>query len=381
MDMLRRVVDEIIQNKVFQVTFTGGEVMLRRKELFYGLEQLINAGVSCAVNSNLRLLRAEDATRLYRLGLRGVMTSVCSYDPTAHDHISQARGVHEDTMRGVHLAQDAGLFVAASMVVTKLNASHVYATGRYLFDQGVRQFFATKASPPVNATNFEQLMITPDELRVVLDDLVRLQDDLGMEVGILECYPLCAYHDAPKYRFVSDRRCSAGITTCTIGATGGVRPCSHSEKDYGNIDAEGLAVSWASMSECRDGSMMPETCLKCSLLAECSGGCRVDAKCSSGAYTALDPYARPETVSNVRVALPILPDVPELMRVGKLHVREEDVGVLCAGPTTFATPAFLTHDTFRILFSIRGRSFRVSDLALMCNTTEENARQLSVKPK
>lgn len=62
-DLLDIVLQELLDNNVFQVTFTGGEVLLRKKELFYGLEKLIQGGISCAVNSNLTLLTLEDAKK------------------------------------------------------------------------------------------------------------------------------------------------------------------------------------------------------------------------------------------------------------------------------------------------------------------------------
>lgn len=359
-ELLNRTVHEIITNKVFQVTFTGGEVFLMRKALFSGLEQLIGAGVSCAVNSNLTLVRADDAMRMYELGLRGVMTSVCSHDPQTHDHISQNVGAFSATMSGMRIMQEAGLFVAVSMVVTRHNVSHVYETGKAMHKAGVTQFFATKASPPVNAIGFGQHLVTQQELLNVLEELHRLKEEFGMEVGILECYPLCAYTDMERYSFASDRRCSAGITTCTVGADGGVRPCSHSELVYGNVETNGLRDSWNMMVNQRDGSLLPTVCKTCTLLAHCSGGCRVDALCCNGRYDSPDPYAQPERVHEVRVALqvPVSAKPHDRFRVNPtLRIRKESFGVLAASERMLATPSLLTNDTYTLLYSLGNTTF------------------------
>lgn len=378
-NLLEKTIDELIKNKVFQVTFTGGEVLLRKNELFYGLEKLIHAGISCAVNSNLTLLTTADAKRLYEIGLRGIMTSVSAHIPSLHDYISQRNSAFAKTMAGIQCAQEAGLFVAVSMVVTKLNVHHVYETGKAMNRIGVRQFFATKASPPVNAINFDKFLISNEELQQVLESLHRLKADLGLDVGVLECYPLCGHADPERYSFVADRRCSAGVTTCTIGADGGVRPCSHSEVVYGNIAIDGLARAWQNMTDQRDGSQLPQTCKSCSLLAECSGGCRVDAMCCNGQYDTLDPYARPEQVSIIK----LIPRFPE--RIGKglhfkvestLHTREESFGVLCASAETASMPALLTHDTRDLLAALNQSSFTTEDISAVTGASLEDAETL-----
>ncbi len=365
-DLLEKVVSDLIDSNVFQVTFTGGEVLLRKKELFFGLEQLIRAGVSCAVNSNLTMMTYEDATKLYELGLRGVMTSVSSHLASNHDHIFQRKGAFDFTMQGIENAQKAGLHVAVSMVVTSHNVDQVYETALAMKARGVMEFYATKASPPVNAVNFDQFMVTQQQLQAMLETLQSLKLDEGIEVGVLECYPLCSYGHTGRYSFVSDRRCSAGVTTCTIGADGSVRPCSHSDVSYGDIANEGLKAAWFGMTDQRDGSLLPETCKQCKLLSSCSGGCRVDAFCCNGSFDTLDPYASPERVSRIELPsneLELLKPGQLLMVPSFLRARAEEFGVLCASEKTMAMPALLTADTYALINSLKGQVFTAEDVS------------------
>lgn len=378
-DLLNDVIHELLENKVFQVTFTGGEVLLRKEELFYGLEKLIQGGVSCAVNSNLTLLTAEDAKHLYDLGLRGIMTSISSHESNLHDYISHRPGAYEKTMQGVRNAQEAGLFVAVSMVVTTLNANQVYETGIAMEELGIREFYATKASPPVNASGFQQYLLSKEQLQSVLEDLYRLKKESGIEVGVLECYPLCGHGEPERFSFVSDRRCSAGVTTCTIGADGNIRPCSHSEKEYGNVTTDGLAVAWENMTDQRDGSLLPGTCKTCDLLPNCSGGCRVDALCCNGSYDTLDPYASPEKVKTIEIHSQLpdpLPSGTQLQVTRPLYTREETFGVLCATGETMAMPALLTNDTHALLNTIGDATFTAEKVSEMTGATPLDASVL-----
>jgi len=347
-DVLIESIEQIAHHNVFQVTFTGGEVLLHKNLLFEGVKRVMGHGMTFTVNTNLTRLTDEDAKTLRGLGLTGILTSVSSGDRSIHDHISQRNGAFDETASGIKRAINAGMTVAASMVVTTINIDHVISTGRKLKDFGVTQFFATKASPPINAVDFKRYMLTIDDLNKVLEDLCVLKSVDGMDVGILECYPLCSYGDVVRYPFVASRRCSAGITSCTIGPSGDIRACSHSDVIYGNVMTTGLDGAWQSMENQRDGSLLPIVCRKCALLPSCSGGCRVDAYYCAGKYNALDPYAQPNNVHNIFAhdteVAPV--DMNEKFVVNtRLRFRKEHGFVLCADIANMGTPAPLTPDT------------------------------------
>lgn len=378
-ELLEITLNELISNNVFQVLFTGGECLLAKELLFYGIDKLVAAGVDCTLNSNLTLITKEVAERLYRLGLRGILTSVSSHRDETHDRIFCHKGALDKTMRGIQTCLDAGINVAASMVVIKENAKDVIPTGRMLKSIGIKQFFATKASPPLNAPDFQKLMLSREEMIRVLDDLniLRIQDDMG--VGILECYPLCSYGLPEKYPFVATRKCSAGITTVTIGSDGGIRPCSHSDKIYGNISKEGLHKSWELMGDQRDGTTLPEVCRKCSLFTQCSGGCRVDAFYCSHKYDALDPYANVGMVKDINPPkndIELVPYEQKFYVNLRLKTRTESIGVLCVDPQFVGTPAMLTSDTYEMVKDLSGQVFGIEDVSKITELPPEESRKL-----
>ncbi|OYV28003.1 MAG: hypothetical protein B7W98_00495 [Parcubacteria group bacterium 20-58-5] len=380
--ILDKVISDLIEMRVFHVTFTGGEPLLRWEILKKGISTLMAAGVVCDVNTNLTLMTPSIAGQLKGLGVGGVLTSVMASDAALHDHIAQAPGAFNATLRGIATAQDAGLVVAASVVVTKLNIDEVYATGEFLKSIGVTQFYATKASPPINSREFEQYMLDHDELLRLLDQLHKLHDNQGISVGALECYPLCSYLNQDKYSFMSDRRCSAGVTTCSIGADGTVRACSHDDVVYGNVMIDGLSAAWDAMQNWRDGSFIPSECKKCAAFAQCSAGCRVDAMYMSGCKSNLDPYAQPDQARQI-IPRPVKQVVnladASLSVSRQLKFRDEGFCVLCASPKKIASPSTLSQASYGLIQSLQalGASFGLADVMEYTKLPVKDANALS----
>lgn len=376
---LARVIEQLVVSKVLQVTITGGEPLLNKKILFEAIEELILNKIPCSVNSNLTLLRKTDVKTMFNLGMRGVMTSVFSFDKDKHDYIAGRKGAFDDVVEGIKVAHGNGLKVAVSMVITKFNENEIIETAKFLKKLGVTQFFATKASPPINSINFQEYMISKDSLVRSLDDLLFLEKNEKMDVGILECYPLCAYKKG-KYHFATKRSCSAGITTCTIGANGDTRACSHSDKIFGNVLKERLKDIWHKMSPLREDGNLPNDCNHCEFLPECSGGCRIDSKYCFGSFNSLDPYAIPSEVEKIEYddGVEMSENAKRRFLVNsKVILREEDLhdGVLIATMENPAAPSLITKDTYELLLSFED-AFTVEDFSNKSGLDIEESSEL-----
>ncbi len=360
-ETLNKVLDELIKNKVFHVTFTGGEPLLNKSILFKGVDTILKHSIGCSVNSNLNGFKYEDGKTLYNSGLRGILTSVSSYNSSTHDLIMKTNGAHNKVMAGIENAIKANLKVASSMVVTQLNKNDVIKTGKFLMERGVTTFYATSASPPLNSSGFEKYMLNNNDLVQVLEDLKYLEIEFGYNVGILQCYPLCSYQDGSKFHFASSKRCSAGTTGCTIAANGDIRPCTHSDEIYGNI-RDGLTEIWNKMDDYRDGSKIPSECQDCSFLEDCSAGCRVDAKYIYGSDNSLDPSARPKSAHLIKrneVVLPSIENTDKFYINQEVSYRFEEIGVLLEDKYNAGIPVLLTHDTYDLLTQLGNCNFTV----------------------
>ena len=283
------IADQIIKNHIFDVTLTGGEPLLFWKHLPFVIGKLISAGVDVNLNSNLTLLTSVVAQRLKKAGLRSILVSVLANKEEVHDCIANRQGAWKQTVNGIKIAVANNFTVSANMVLLRQNYNLLYETAAFLQQLGIKTFSATKASPALNRRNFDRLRLNKKQLQESLELLVKIKNELGMNVDILECYPLCLIGDVKKFSHFARRSCTAGVTTCTVGSTGEVRPCSHADMSYGNILEENLSPIWKHMTDWREGKYIPEECHICKFLQMCSGGCRMEAK-YLGSICGKDPY-------------------------------------------------------------------------------------------
>lgn len=93
-------------------------------------------------------------------------------------------------------------------------------------------------------------------------------------ISISNCVPTCFL---PETDF-GGRGCTSGITHCTIGPMGEVRPCTHVDLVLGNILENDLLEIWAGQALETWRDAIPVECYSCFALNHCRGGCRATAK-------------------------------------------------------------------------------------------------------
>jgi len=311
LDMQHKIKQELIDNKVFRVTLTGGEPLGVLEQTFPMLLELKEAGIGMSMNTNLALLNERNIALLKQLGIRSILTSLMSSDPKINDEIAQHKGAYKKTVVGIKLAIENGFRVTVNMVVSKKNLATIYTTGKLSKELEVYCFCATKASKPSNCDNFDEYTLNTLQLRSMFSELLRVKDDFDIAVDSLEHYPACIFtSDAMRTSF-GKRNCSAAKTICAIGFEGFIRPCSRALLPYGNITETGLLQTWQSMGNWRDGSLIPSVCSQAcgEFPANCGGGCRVEALNESKKLNGIDPYSlnhRPisKKITNTKSELP-----------------------------------------------------------------------------
>lgn len=275
---LKTIIDSITKVGASSVTLTGGEPLLFPDLLSTAITRLIANGIYVGLNTNLTLMTEKTAIDLKNAGLNHILVSVLCSNEKIHDELTNREGSWRKTMEGIKIARKHGFRVSSNMVLVKKNKPYLRQTAELMKELGVTSFCATKASPALNSRNFEELILSREELKESLDELIKIKSKLGIKVDVLECYPLCLIGDVTKYSVFARHSCTAGVTTCTIGPSGGVRPCSHADMVYGNVFKESLSSIWEKMEDWRSGQYIPDECHKCQFVERCSGGCRMEAK-------------------------------------------------------------------------------------------------------
>lgn len=377
LSQLETVMQSLVARGVFGVTVTGGEPLLYPELVVAAVSACAHGGITCSINSNLTLLNEELLNSITESGSFSFLTSIASHNEVTHDRLVGRQGAFRGMLRGVELLKASGRSFTANMVLSQENASQVYETGVFAHSIGARTFAATKASPPAGCPDYSAIRPTVGQIKQSLDDLLRLRENLGINVDILECYPLCLFGDIKKYETFARRSCTAGVTTATVGADGQVRPCSHSCHTYGNILEEDLTRIYSRMTKWRSGELLPDTCRKCDHLKRCSGGCRCEAE-YYGRINDMDPSATlPEDVKLAehkerRQVRSICSGT--LLTVSKeLRLRDEDFGsVIRKGRHTM----FLDDEATVLVKELRGKGLTFCEIQEKYKCTNEELTML-----
>lgn len=287
----QQLLGNLVDNEVRTVTFTGGEPFLRRDVLFDLVATAKQAGMKAGVNTNGALITGDDIEHLQDVGVDFLLVSLLSDDPAIHNAIANST-THALTSRAIVNLVGAGLNVATNMVVSTHNWGRVRQTAMYAKDLGIGEFSATPVLPCPLAESHSDLLLTPEQVRLVLGDLLWTQGQ-GMAVDVLEPLVHCMFNQEERVRFaqfLSLRSCSAGISDMVISPDGDVRPCILATQIHGNLLSDGWEKCWDSLASWCNPDLLPRDCLDCAKVDECGGGCRVAALAQSGRVDGKDPY-------------------------------------------------------------------------------------------
>lgn len=370
-----RASQEIVKNKVFQVTVTGGEPLSVLKQAYPYIERLTENGVGISFNTNLTILTKERARLLKNLGVRSILTSLISSDPELNDELTNRPNTHHDVSRGIRLALAEGFWVAVNMVVTKRNLFDIFSTAEYVKSLGVTAFSATKASTPINSPDFSEYALSREEFKFMINELLKVRRELGLHTDSLEFYPMCSFDTQEARDFAGNRICNAGKTACTIGFDGLVRPCSHASQTYGSItEDDGLRGSWQRLQPWRTDEYTPQQCYMCPSRNRCRGGCRTEAFAIEGRLNAPDPYC-----DFSHVVLPLAAsDAVEVDLSAKYGFHpsiksraEEFGGILFVAPARWQT---VTNILLKFYNEHRNSNFDLQTLAYALEVSLDNIR-------
>lgn len=117
---IKDIIDNLKSLGCFVLTFTGGEVFLRKDTLDL-LKYARDAQFAVEVLTNGTLITEEIAQELAYLGISRVQVSIYSADPAVHDRITGVEGSLEKTIAGVKALTAHGIRVTVACVVMTLN--------------------------------------------------------------------------------------------------------------------------------------------------------------------------------------------------------------------------------------------------------------------
>lgn len=297
------IANKIVSFKPVAVVVTGGEPFLLFEELKEPILVLRKAGIIVSINTNATLVNDEITSFLKQYNIGTLVSLPCDNAKTC-DAITNVEGSHQRITQGVKTLVKGGVNVTVNMVVSQLNKHRIYNTAQFVKEElGVHSFLASRVSKPINSSDdFNKEMLSPQEVETILEELVRIKNELSLDVSTGAPIPACLItQEAVFEEFAYKKTCTAGRFSYSIDFLGNVKACVRDSTTYGNIFTESFSTIWGKMSSWRNDEFTPSECQSCSKLQVCRTGCRLEAFPLCGRLDCLDPAAQ---IRNIPIRFP-----------------------------------------------------------------------------
>src|ERR1700731_5118380 len=119
---IKDVLDQLAEAGVFFITFSGGEVLMRR-DFFEIVEYARRLMFNVKIKTNAVMIHEKEARRIRELGVDTIQISVYSHRPEVHDAITKLPHSFERTVKAIRFLHSQGLRVPIANVLMTANSS------------------------------------------------------------------------------------------------------------------------------------------------------------------------------------------------------------------------------------------------------------------
>lgn len=262
---IKGVIDELADAGVFVLTFSGGEILLR-KDFFEILEYArIERQFCVKLKTNAIMIREREAARLREIGVESIQISIYSHRPEVHDAITLVPGSLKRSLDAARFLKSQGLRVIFANVLMAQNLEDYQGVRALGADLGVECTLDPTVTPMMDGDrSILRLGVDHGALR----DVFR---DQGL-VGDVDEF--CAIPDPADENSLAALPCSASHTSCYISPYGDVFPCVQFPLPTGNVRKQRFLDIWRHsdrMNEVRSIRLKDlTTCPSCSHVGSCT---------------------------------------------------------------------------------------------------------------
>jgi radical SAM protein with 4Fe4S-binding SPASM domain len=261
-----RIFDELSAMGVLWLTFSGGEVFLRRDFLdIVALARQKRFDVT--VYSSGTLINEKKADRLAELKVSRIELSIYSHDAALHDEFTKTPRSHERTLRAVRLLKERGLNTVLKTNVLSFNKDHLIEFKEMAEKIGVDYSFDPAINPRTDGDTAPlKYAVSPEEISRVL-----AVPELQMSFTEDRAEQICSGEG--HFGNPDDSLCGAARATMAIGADGGVYPCASFSIHGGSLKEHSLEEIWHHsklLNDVRHTTMKDLTgCSSCDVKSAC----------------------------------------------------------------------------------------------------------------
>ncbi len=255
-DELKEITRQCIDLGIVNITFTGGEPLLRAD-----LEEVISSvpfdKAITLVFTNALGLTAKRVQSLKKAGLFGVHISLDSAEPSKHDHLRGIKGTFQSVQEGVKNALDAGLLVGISTYVTRDKALNhdILPIAEICAKWGIHQISVFDAIQTGGLMEQEDITLDRKARQVLLEDSRKINKKFKGKTRVVTQSWTNSGHGYS--RFIG---CLAANWQFHINAQGDFTPCDFTPLSFGNIREESVKDLWGKIIKHPAYNYRKQTC-------------------------------------------------------------------------------------------------------------------------
>ncbi|MGB8643707.1 MAG: radical SAM protein [Anaerolineae bacterium] len=220
-----RVMDELAALGALNLTFSGGEVLVRR-DFFQLAEYARRKGFLLRLFTNGILINAAVADQIAALHPYAIEISLYSINPETHDAITQLKRSWELTTRAIRLLRERGVRVVIKTPVMRENAHELQELKQFAAELGAQFRYDITVTPKDSG------MLDPLKHRLTDEDLLHV-----MRQEINSHYALRTVTD-------ESRTCGITLNSVAIDPYGNVMPCLQVRSVAGNVRRQSMREIW-----------------------------------------------------------------------------------------------------------------------------------------
>lgn len=217
---VKSVLDQAAEMGVLGVTFSGGELLLR-KDLIELLRYARQKDFIISLFSNAVLLTEPIASVLKDLNVNNVQVSLYSMDKDIHEAVTGIKGSYEKTRRGINLLLKYGVNVILSCPVMKINKGSFRDVQAYAESLKIKAGgdYLLIGQGDLDTGNLAQRMDLTETREFITDMILGNEEYRESLKSKVDNYDY-------RERTVEDKiSCGVGIDTINIAANGDIIPC------------------------------------------------------------------------------------------------------------------------------------------------------------
>lgn len=240
LEEISKVIRESVELGVTNITFTGGEPLLRKD-----LEEMVALAVrhhaTALVFTNALALDERRAISLKEAGLTAVFISLDSPDPEEHDYCRGKSGSFQAVKEGVQNALRAGLAVCLSTYATNesVRDRKLSKLAALASEWGVHEISVFDVIPTGRLIQSEELLLTPESHKAIRKEAKELNRRYNFHPRIITQ----AWTNSNSGMAIL-MGCLAGHLQFHITPDGEFTPCDFTPLSFGNVRSESVGALW-----------------------------------------------------------------------------------------------------------------------------------------